>query len=194
MIYLASLSPRRCELLEQIKVNYQQVAISVDETPYPQEMPQNYVSRLALAKAQAGRLAVETAYPVLGADTAIVCHGQIFGKPVDKDDAKQILRQLSGHCHQVMTAVALVTTTTSLVRLNISQVYFRPLTEADIQAYIATGEPLDKAGGYAIQGLGSIFIKRIEGSYSGVMGLPLYETAKLLAEIGINTPTTLGKK
>ncbi|HEC84856.1 MAG TPA: septum formation inhibitor Maf [Thioploca sp.] len=185
MIYLASLSPRRCELLEQIKLNYQQVAITVTETLLFQEKPQNYVSRLALSKARAGRLAVSTPHPVLGADTVIVCDGQVFGKPVDKNAAKQMLRQLSGRCHQVMTAVALVTATIERVRLNISNVYFRQLSETDIQAYIATGEPLDKAGSYAIQGLGSVFIERIEGSYSGVMGLPLYETATLLAEIGM---------
>jgi len=112
--------------------------------------------------------------------------GLLFGKPADKDDAKQMLRQLSGRDHQVMTAVALVTATQERRRLNISNVYFRSLSEADIQAYIATGEPVDKAGSYAIQGLASIFIERIEGSYSGVMGLPLHETATLLAEIGMN--------
>jgi septum formation protein len=186
MIYLASLSPRRCELLDQIKIKYQQVAVTVDETPEPQETPQDYVSRLALAKARAGRLAVQTTHPVLGADTAIVCDGLLFGKPSDKNDAKQMLRQLSGRVHQVMTAVALVTATQERRRLNISNVYFRSLSEADIQAYIATGEPMDKAGSYAIQGLASIFIERIEGSYSGVMGLPLHETATLLAEIGMN--------
>jgi septum formation protein len=182
MIYLASLSPRRCELLEQINVKYQQVAVNVDETPQAQEEPQDYVIRLALAKARAGQMF--TTYPVLGADTAIVCDEQLFGKPSDKDDAKQMLRQLSGRSHQVMTAVALVTTI-ERVRLSISKVYFRHLTESEIEAYIATGEPFDKAGSYAIQGQGSIFIKRIKGSYSGIMGLPLYETAMLLAEIGI---------
>jgi len=189
MIYLASLSPRRCELLEQIKLHYQQIAVTVDETPLLNEMPPDYVSRLALAKAQAGRLALSTTLPVLGADTVIVCQGQLLGKPVDEEDAKHKLRLLSNGRHQVITAVALVTTTIERVRLNISQVSFCQLTEADIQAYIATGEPLDKAGAYAIQGLGGIFIKHIEGSYSGVMGLPLYETAMLLAEIGINIPT-----
>ena len=186
MIYLASLSKQRCELLEQIKINYQQVAINVAETQHFQESPPDYVSRLALSKARAGRLAVSTEHPILGADTAIVCDGQVFGKPVDQNAAISMLELLSGHCHQVMTAVALVTATFERVRLNISQVYFRQLSEADIQAYVATGEPLDKAGSYAIQGLGSVFIERIEGSYSGVMGLPLYETATLLAEIGIN--------
>lgn len=186
MIYLASLSPRRCELLDQIKLKYQKIAVLVDETPHCQETPRNYVSRLALEKARTGRLNVSTRYPVLGADTVIVCDQQLFGKPANEDEAKQMLRKLSGRKHQVMTAVALVTTTQERVRLNISNVYFRQLCETDIQAYIATGEPLDKAGSYAIQGLASIFIERIEGSYSGVMGLPLYETATLLAEIDMN--------
>jgi septum formation protein len=185
MLYLASLSPRRRELLEQIKIEYQQIAVTVDETPLPQERPEDYVRRLALAKARAGRLTIPTTQPVLGADTAIVYNQQLFGKPKDENHARQMLKQFAGHRHQVMTAVALVTKTQENVRLNISKVYFRPLTEADIQGYLATGEPLDKAGGYAIQGLASIFIERIEGSYSGVMGLPLYETANLLAEIGM---------
>lgn len=185
MIYLASLSSRRGELLNQIKVEYQQIAITIDETPYSKETPQDYVIRLALEKARAGRMAVPTTYPVLGADTVVVCEGQLFGKPIDADDAKRMLRQLSGHCHQVMTAVALVTKIEERVRLNISNVHFRQLSEVDIQAYVSTGEPLDKAGGYAIQGLASVFIKYLEGSYSGVMGLPLFETATLLAEVDI---------
>ena len=185
MIYLASLSPRRCELLNQIKVNYQQIAVNIAETSLPQETPQDYVSRLALAKARAGCERISTTQPVLGADTVVVCDGQLFGKPVDADDAKHKLWQLSGRAHQVMTAVALVKGTIERVRLNISKVYFKKLSKSDIQAYVATGEPLDKAGSYAIQGLASIFIERIEGSYSGVMGLPLYETASLLTETGV---------
>lgn len=184
MIYLASLSPRRCELLTQIRLDYQQIAVTVDETRYPQESPSDYVSRLALAKARAGRLMVPTTEPVLGADTIVVCGEQLFGKPVNENDAKQMLRQLSGRSHQVITAVALLTETQEKQRLNVSKVYFRPLSKTDIEAYIATGEPLDKAGSYAIQGRASVFIERLEGSYSGVMGLPLYETATLLAEIG----------
>ncbi len=190
MIYLASLSKRRCELLDQIKVNYQQIAISVDETPYPQESVPDYVRRLALTKARTGRLAVSTACPVLGADTVIVYDKQLLGKPVDEDDARRMLRILSGNKHQVMTAVAVVTPTREKIRLSISRVHFRRLSEADIQAYIKTGEPLDKAGSYAIQGLASIFIKHLEGSYSGVMGLPLYETANLLTEMGIKVVET----
>ncbi len=183
MLYLASLSPRRRALLEQIRVDYQQIAVAVEETPLPNEMPADYVCRLALAKARAGRLLVTTPDPVLGADTAVVYGTKIFGKPVDRQQAKEMLTQLSGQCHQVMTAIALVTPTQEKIRLNISQVYFRPLTTEEIMAYLATEEPLDKAGSYAIQGLASVFIERLEGSYSGVMGLPLYETAALLAEL-----------
>jgi septum formation protein len=187
MIYLASHSPRRRQLLDQIHVTYQPLAINIDETPHPQESPQHYVQRLALAKARAARTLVDTIHPILAADTAVVCDEQIFGKPTDTKDAKQMLTQLSGRGHQVMTAIALVTPNQEKVRLNISQVYFRALSGVEIDAYIATGEPLDKAGSYAIQGLASIFIERLEGSYSGVMGLPLYETAILLTEIGVNS-------
>jgi len=185
MIYLASLSPRRCELLKQINVAYQQIAVDVVETPYPNELAQEYVRRIALSKARTGHLLVPKNQPVFGADTTVVCDGQLFGKPVDADDAKKMLKRLSGRAHQVMTAVALVTTTIERVDLSITKVYLQELTESDIQAYVASGEPLDKAGSYAIQGLASVFIERIEGSYSGVMGLPLHETAVLLAEIGI---------
>jgi len=186
MIYLASLSPRRRELLKQIKIHYQPVAVNVDETQLPQETPKDYVSRLALAKARAGQLLAQSTRPVLGADTAIVCDGQLFGKPADKNDAIQTLTKLSASSHQVITAVALVTATSEQIRFSISKVYFCRLSEATIQTYVATGEPLDKAGSYAIQGLASIFIERIEGSYSGIMGLPLHETASLLTEVGIN--------
>lgn len=185
MIGLASMSPRRRELLEQINVYYRQIIVNVDETPLAQETPEAYVTRLALAKACAGRLATQSAYPVLGADTAVVAQGLVLGKPVDEADAKFMLTRLSGQSHQVMSAVAVVTPVLERVRVNISQVYFRTLTEAEIDAYVATGEPLDKAGAYAIQGLGSIFIEHLQGSYSGVMGLPLYETATLLSEVGI---------
>jgi septum formation protein len=185
MIYLASHSPRRRELLEQIRVHYQPLAITVDETRYAQEIPQQYVTRLALTKARAGRLVAPTNAPVLSADTIVVYQDQIFGKPLNEVVAQQMLKQLSATSHQVMTAVAVVTPTQESVCLNISQVYFRSLSDQEIAAYIATHEPLDKAGSYAIQGMASIFIERIEGSYSGVMGLPLYETAKLLTTVGI---------
>jgi len=155
------------------------------------ESPQCYVERLALAKAQAGYATLSKSEPsllknaVLGADTVVICQQQLFGKPSDSAMAYSMLEQLSDRCHQVMTAVALVTVTQTAVRLSTSTVYFRALNSTEINAYIATGEPFDKAGGYAIQGLASIFIERIEGSYSGIMGLPLYETATLLIESGL---------
>ena len=183
MIYLASLSPRRCKLLKQINVNYQQIAVKIVETPHPNEIPQKYVNRMALAKAHAGRALVVTNQPVLAADTSIVCDDQLFGKPIDAKDAEQMLACLSGRVHQVMTAVALVTTTFTRTQLSVSNVHVQTLTKKDIQTYVATGEPFDKAGSYAIQGKAAIFIKRIEGSYSGIMGLPLYETATLLSMI-----------
>jgi len=189
MIYLASLSPRRCQLLDQIKICYQQVAAIVDETPYIQENSESYVKRIALAKAQAGYLALPSTNVekiVLGADTAVVHDKIIFGKPRDANDAINTLQQLSGQCHQVMTAVALVTSTQQFVDLHISQVYFRKLTITEIETYVATQEPFGKAGSYAIQGMASVFIERIEGSYSSIMGLPLYETTNLLQQVGIN--------
>lgn len=194
MIYLASQSPRRRELLKQINISYQTIAVTIDESPLADELPQDYVSRLALEKARAGYLALSaTTAPVLGADTIIVCDNQIFGKPSSKADAEKMLQTLAGRSHQVMTAVAIVTQTPAqpnklleIKQLNINTVYFRSLNSAEIAAYIATNEPFDKAGSYAIQGLASIFIERIEGSYSGVMGLPLYETAQILAKVGIS--------
>lgn len=185
MIYLASVSPRRKELLNQIRIAYQQIVVEVDEKLLPKETPQDYVCRLAREKARAGTAKVPFTAPVLGADTAVVCDEHILSKPSNPEEARQMLKKLSGRVHQVMTAVALITPTQEKVCLNISQVHFRALSETEIEAYIATGEPLDKAGSYAIQGLASTFIKHLEGSYSGVMGLPLFETAQLLSEVGI---------
>lgn len=185
MIGLASMSPRRRELLEQINVYYRQIVVNVDETPLAGETPETYVTRLALTKARAGRLATQSAYPILGADTAVVVQGLVLGKPVDAADAQFMLTQLSGRTHQVMSAIAVVTPVLERSCISISQVHFRSLTAAEIEAYVATGEPLDKAGAYAIQGRGSIFIEHLQGSYSGVMGLPLYETATLLSAVGI---------
>jgi septum formation protein len=186
MIYLASTSPRRKALLEQININFKAIDIAIDETPFVDENPQNYVNRMALAKARAGYRSV-LAESVLAADTVVVCAGKMFGKPKDAEEARWMLKKLSGIRHQVLTAVALVNKTKQSVRLNVNNVYFKTLDNDEIESYILTGEPFDKAGGYAIQGLASIFIQRIEGSYTGVMGLPLYETAILLSEIGINT-------
>ncbi|MGB5261093.1 MAG: Maf family protein [Gammaproteobacteria bacterium] len=186
VVYLASRSPRRRELLQQIGVDFNVVDVDVDEARLCDETAEAYVARLALDKARAGfgALAASRGLPVLGADTAVVAGDDILGKPQDRDEADRMLALLSGRTHQVLTAVALVADT-EVVRVSSSSVTFRTLTEHERAAYWATGEPADKAGGYAIQGRAAVFITRIEGSYSGVMGLPLYETATLLQESGI---------
>lgn len=187
MLYLASQSPRRRELLQQIQIHFKTVLVEVDETPLVEEHPANYVQRVALAKAQAGLAQFNTADDwILGADTIVVQGHTLFGKPRDLSDAYDILSQLSGCAHQVMTAVALVNQHQVNTRLSTSTVHFRPLTATEIERYVATGEPADKAGGYAIQGLAAQFVKHLTGSYSGVMGLPLYETAELLTQAGLN--------
>jgi septum formation protein len=186
-VYLASASPRRRTLLQQIGVPCRIVRGSVDETARSSEAPSAYVARLAAAKADAGwedRPAAARA-PVLAADTAVVLHGRIFGKPVDRDDALDMLGHLSGRTHEVLTAIALRTAQGQISRLSRSEVTFRTIAAAEARAYWETGEPCDKAGGYAIQGGAAIFIADLRGSYSGVMGLPLYETAELLALAGV---------
>ncbi len=184
-IYLASSSPRRQALLEQIGVRYHVVEVSVDETWDGRESPQEYVQRLALQKARAARrIVADNMLPVLAADTAVVLDGQILGKPKDRRDALGMLERLSGRRHQVLTAVALVNEREA-VRTSLSTVTFAATTPAQRAAYAASGETDDKAGAYAIQGRAAIFIERVEGSYSGVMGLPLFETAELLHDCGI---------
>ncbi|HLA75102.1 MAG TPA: Maf family protein [Gammaproteobacteria bacterium] len=187
-IYLASASPRRRTLLEQIGVRYQLVGIAVEEAWDGRESPRDHVLRLALEKARAGWrcLAAPQAAPVLGADTVVVVDGEIVGKPASQEQGLAMLEQLSGRSHEVLTAVALVNGSRHASRLSISTVSFSPTTAAQRAAYWATGEPHDKAGGYAIQGRAAAFIARLEGSYSGVMGLPLFETAALLAEFGVD--------
>lgn len=186
-IYLASASPRRAELLEQIGVTFTVLSIDVDEQHRPGETPVDYVTRLALAKAYAGKALLDAVdpCPVLGADTTVVAADRIMGKPRDMEDAVAMLLGLSGRAHQVISAVALAGAPAA-VRVSISDVIFRTLTTAECQAYWETGEPQDKAGGYAIQGRAAQFVERLEGSYSGVMGLPLYETAMLFKEFKIN--------
>lgn len=187
-IYLASSSPRRRTLLEQIGVRYQTLAVDVDEGAHLHETPEMYVLRLALEKARAGwqSLAPQARYPVLGADTAVVVDGEVLGKPHDREHALAMLARISGRDHQVLTAVALVDDERQAARLSVSTVTFRTITAAEREAYWDSGEPLDKAGGYAIQGRAAVFISRLEGSFSGVMGLPLYETAELLGEFGVD--------
>ena len=187
-IYLASASPRRRELLRQIGIRFQQLPVAVDETPLPGEIPQDYVRRLAQAKAQSGvqQLGRKKPAPVLGADTIVVVDGTILGKPSDRDAGLAMLARLSGREHQVLSAVALATATHNAVKIQESQVRFRELSRVECEAYWDSGEPRDKAGGYGIQGQAAAFIVELRGSYSGVMGLPLFETAELLQEFGIH--------
>jgi septum formation protein len=190
-IYLASASPRRRELLEQIGVRYALLRLEVPEVRDPAESPEEYVLRVALAKARAGHALLEAGdmTPVLGADTEVVCDGEVLGKPQGRDEAIAMLHRLAGREHLVLSAVAVVRGEEEQSRLSVNHVRFRPLGDDEVLAYWHTGEPADKAGGYAIQGRAATFIERLEGSYSGVMGLPLYETAQLLECFGI---TVLG--
>lgn len=183
-LVLASSSPRRRELLQQIGVEFEVRVNPVDETPLAAEKPADYVRRLAIIKAQASVQADDTR-PVLGADTTVVCNGEILGKPANLGDAKRILGMLSGRAHQVMTAIALVQGEQIQSEVVVTDVVFRSLSDAEIEAYWATGEPSDKAGAYGIQGKGAVFVARIEGSYSAVVGLPLAETAALLTKSGV---------
>jgi septum formation protein len=186
-VYLASGSPRRRELLLQIGVPFQVLKITVDESEAAGETPEAYVGRLAGCKAAAGwdlRPPPQHA-AVLAADTAVVLDGKTLVKPLDACDAERMLLALSGRTHEVLTAIALATPQGVLSRLSRSEVTFRPITRAEAQAYWRTGEPCDKAGGYAIQGRAAVFVAHLRGSYSGVMGLPLYETAELLQSAGV---------
>lgn len=184
-LILASASPRRQALLKQVGIAFRQQVAEIDETPLDNEAAEDYVMRLALEKARAVRQhSVTDELPVLGADTAVVIDGRLLGKPESLAHARQMLQLLSGREHRVMSAVALVRSREA-VQISVSRVWFRPLSENEIDAYWRTGEPQDKAGAYAIQGVGAIFIERLEGSYTGVMGLPLYETGRLLQDFGI---------
>lgn len=186
-LFLASASPRRRELLAQIAVPCVTQIASIDETPLPAEPAAVYVERLALEKARAGLRALgeRADAVVLGADTAVVLDGRILGKPADFVESREMLLSLSGRSHQVMTAVALVGAGRESSRVVTSEVSFRTLGEAEIAAYWASGEPCDKAGSYGIQGLAAVFVNRVQGSYSAVVGLPLCETAEMLGQFGI---------
>ena len=189
-LYLASSSPRRRELLTQIGVSYQVISIDVPEQRSAGESPADYAQRLALEKARAGHLAAEdSSIPVLGADTVVVLDDMVLEKPKDKSDGLAMLETLSGKTHEVLSAVALVGEKEKII-LNRSRVSFRETTAQEREAYWETGEPKDKAGGYAIQGLAAVFISKLEGSFSGVMGLPLFETAELLKEFKIEMSGT----
>lgn len=196
-IYLASRSPRRRELLRQIGVKFNLLmmretagrAIDIDEKPLDNESPKDYIYRITRSKASEGwdkvlqrRLPI---YPVLAADTVVTIDGCILGKPRDKADAEKMLKTLSGRSHQVMTAIGVVMQDDLQIRISTSTVRFRELSETEIRNFITHHHVLDKAGAYAIQGLAAAFIVEISGSYSGIMGLPLYETAQLLEEVGV---------
>jgi len=185
--YLASASPRRRELLAQIGVSFDVLKVDVDESSLPNESPENYVQRVALAKAQAGlqMLANDPDAVVLGGDTSVIYEGQVFGKPESQEHALEMLMALSGSEHQVYSAVSLVNAERQLTRLVKTKVIFRSLTRQECEAYWQTGEPQGKAGAYAIQGLGAVFVAGIEGSYTGVVGLPVAETARMLTEFGV---------
>jgi septum formation protein len=199
VIYLASRSPRRRELLHQLHVTHQVLmmredprrGMDVDETPLAGEAPRGYALRVARAKARAGghvlaQRAAAMQWPVLAADTTVTLADAIIGKPCDAAHAAEILADLAGREHRVITAVALARGERLLDAVSESSVTFAALTPGQIKRYIATGEPMDKAGAYAVQGRAAAFITRIDGSYSGIMGLPLCETAQLLAAFGID--------
>lgn len=189
LLYLASSSPRRQALLAQIGVSFERLPVDIDETPRPAEVAADYVQRLALEKALTAlaRLPAELRGQalVLGADTSVVLDGRILGKPQDRSDALAMLAALSGRSHQVLTALALVGEGCRHQRLVTSRVSLRPLQAGEAERYWDSGEPRDKAGSYAIQGLGGVFVSHLEGSYSAVVGLPLCETAELLAACAI---------
>jgi len=184
MIVLASGSPRRRQLLEMIGLEFRVVPPEVDESLGPAEQAEGYVTRLAREKATtvAGR---ERGAVVLAADTTVVLRGTIFGKPANPEEAAEMLRQLEGRKHQVMTAVAVALDGRVEHALDVTDVTFRPLTDAQIAAYVATGEPLDKAGAYAIQGKGAALVEGIRGDFFGVMGLPLRLALELLERFGV---------
>jgi nucleoside triphosphate pyrophosphatase len=196
-IYLASRSPRRRDLLKQIGVPFELLllredlrrGVDVDETPLPEESAGIYVLRIARTKVE---MAVrQIAYrnlpqkPVLAADTTVVFDGEIVGKPDDAEHAARMLRALSGREHQVLTAVAIALREQIETQISVSSVWFREIPDADIRRYCTSGEPLDKAGAYAIQGRAGAFVTRISGSYSGIMGLPLAETVELLQKFNV---------
>ncbi len=191
-LYLASASPRRRELLAQAGISARVLVADIPEDRHPGEAPEVYVLRLALAKAQAvrARLPADDPHPVLAADTTVVLDDEVLGKPADREEGIAMLSRLSGRTHHVYTGVALVDADGEAhSRLSVSAVSFRALGAAECAAYWASGEPVDKAGGYGIQGRAALFIERLQGSYSGVMGLPLFETAELLRESGIDVTT-----
>ncbi|OOG57353.1 Maf family protein [Rhodanobacter sp. C03] len=195
MLHLASQSPRRRQLLEQIGVDFVVLDVEVAEQRAPDESPQAYVSRVARDKAHAGLAGMAHASDavVLGADTEVVLDDEVFGKPHDAEDAAAMLRRLSGRTHAVISVVWLVSAAREQCAVCLSQVRFAPLDESTIAAYVATGEPFGKAGAYAIQGCGAALVEHLQGSYSGVMGLPVFETARLLRDFDATAGMSLNR-
>ena len=187
-VILASASPRRRELLEQIGVKAIVKSVDIDESRKPGEPVKEYVQRLAMEKAERGFSTIKNSQklPVVGSDTIVVIDGIVLGKPEDRQQAKEMLQQLSGQKHTVLTSVAIVTEDKKVIDTSSSEVLFNKLELQEIEDYVATGETDDKAGSYAIQGLAAQFVKNLNGSFSGVMGLPLFETVQLLKQCGID--------
>ncbi|MDP9500041.1 Maf family protein [Bisgaard Taxon 45] len=195
--YLASNSPRRAQILQNLGFHFDVFCGEIDETPLPNEKGAEYVLRMAIEKNKAARQYWQQAtlsqnvrhgvpsLPFLSADTSVILDDKILGKPKNEADAAAMLRALSGRTHQVMTAVCVADDKQMQTAVQLSQVRFKPLSEKEIQGYIATGEPMDKAGAYGIQQLGGAFVEHIEGSFSGVMGLPVFETVALLKVFGV---------
>jgi septum formation protein len=192
-VYLASASPRRSALLQQIGVAHQVRPVPIDESVRPGESPPDYVRRLSIAKAQALQASLTDTDVALGADTCVALDTEIFGKPLDEADCVRILMRLSGRTHRVHTAVSVCQGARVRTALSSSEVEFRALTEAECRAYWQSGEPRDKAGAYAIQGRAAVFVRAIRGSYTGIVGLPLFETAALLSEAGVDSVALLAR-
>lgn len=193
-VILASASPRRAQLLGQLGVTFTQKAAPIDESRRKGEHPVDYVRRMAMSKALAAPLSSGSSATagndgkqslIIASDTTVVLGEACLGKPTDKSDFFRMMRLLSGEQHEVLTAVSVRTAQRQDTFLNTSRVWFRPITEPEIEAYWLTDEPIDKAGGYAIQGIGAAFVARLDGSFSAVMGLPLQETAALLTDFGV---------
>ncbi|HUG98414.1 MAG TPA: Maf family protein [Gammaproteobacteria bacterium] len=191
-LVLASGSPRRLQLLASLGLECEVAPVEIDETPRAGEAPADYARRVAAEKVAAAVATQPADRLVLAADTVVALGDEILGKPADGADAARMLRRLSGRSHDVHTAVAASRAGTTALRIADSEVTFRTLLEHEIDAYVATGEPLDKAGGYGIQGLAAVFVTRLCGSYSGVVGLPLQETAELLARFGLDVLAVRG--
>ena len=187
-LLLASTSPRRREILSALRLDFGVCHVDVDETPLDGESPEAMVLRLAVSKVEAAETGSATL--VLGADTAVVIDDHILGKPIDQTDCLAMLGMLSGRVHQVVTGVALHTSSGTTTAVSTTDVHFREISRDEALAYWQSGEPRDKAGAYAIQGLGGAFVERINGSYSGVVGLPVYETLQLLSAAGFNVLTS----